>query len=768
MKGSSRRLIRAVFLAGIAAGGALLLLFIYLPFSPEEIETWDSSPVLLDNRGEPFFAALSKSSEWSIPIPLSEMGKWIPLAAVEVEDRRFRDHMGIDLISVFRALLQNIRSGRVVSGASTITSQLIRLSHPRPRTIQTKLIEFAAAVKAEKVFSKDRILELYLNRAPFGGNIRGVQAAALMYFSKSAAELSLAEAALLVGMLKGPSLYRPDRNPEMSRGRRDFTLSLLAERGIITGLQFHRAMKELLPKERRSLPSKAWHFALSILDENREGGMIQTTLDTRVQELLERTLAASLAALPAEITAAGIVMENKTGAILAYCGNGRLGTELPGSWVDCARSPRSPGSALKPFAYLAAFERGTHTPSTLMADTPLAFSGNAPRNFDMTYRGPVPLRTALADSLNVPAVRILRAAGPELVLDLLRNAGFRTLSKPTGYYGDSLILGGGEVTLLQMAEAYCMLANLGIRRSPVFLRDENLPERRITSEGAAFLIADILKDTGRLLPVQGKRIEREKGWFAFKTGTSYGYRDAWTAAYNPKFTVIIWMGDPSGKPHGELVGIHAAAPVIVEILRSLPETGWYEPPSGVETRAVCALSGAPPSPVCPSTRTEYALAGISSPAPCQLHVSRDGEVKIVWPAELEEYALRRALEFRTGREAAIVSPLPGSKYFLTPFGGDQKTALKAEGATPPVYWFVGGKFIGKQEGTVPLFWILEKGTHSVSLVDSRGKTATSRITVESIAKDPAESPGQAPLLLTPADRNESPPPGLQKVPALSR
>jgi len=364
------------------------------------------------------------------------MGKWIPLAAVEVEDRRFRDHRGVDLISVIRAVLQNIRSGRVVSGASTITSQLIRLSHPRPRTIQTKLIEFAAAVKAEQVFSKDRILELYLNRAPFGGNIRGVEVAARMYFSKSAAELSLAEAALLVGMLKGPSLYRPDRNPETSRSRRDFILSLLAERGIISGGQLRLALSEPLPEERRSLPSKARHFALAALGDRRQGGMIHTTLDTRIQELLERTLGASLAALPEEITGAGIVMENKTGEIRAYCGNVRLGTGLSGSWVDCARSPRSPGSALKPFAYLAAFERGTHTPSTLMADTPLAFSGNAPRNFDMTYRGPVPLRTALADSLNVPAVRILRAAGQELVLDLLRNAGFRTLSKPTGYYSE--------------------------------------------------------------------------------------------------------------------------------------------------------------------------------------------------------------------------------------------------------------------------------------------------------------------------------------------
>ncbi|HRX26119.1 MAG TPA: penicillin-binding protein 1C [Aminivibrio sp.] len=750
MRGSFRRLLPAAVVSALLAGGAFLFLA-SLPYPENAITGWPTSPVLLDRKGGVFAVFLSENSEWSIPVPLGAMGKWLPLVAVEVEDRRFREHIGIDWIALLRATIQNARAGRVVSGASTITSQLVRLTEPRPRTLKTKILEFTAAVKTEQHFSKDRILELYLNRAPFGGNIRGVEAAARIYFSKSATEVSLAEAALLVGMLRGPSVYRPDRNPEAAIGRRNAILSSLAGRGVITAEQYSHALAEKLPQSRGNLPAKAWHFALAALGDRKEGGTIRTTLDSSVQALLERTLASALSSMPPEVTAAGIVMDNDTGDILAYSGNGRLGSGLPGSWVDCARSPRSPGSALKPFAYLAAFDRGILTPSSLLADTPLAFSGQAPRNFDLTYRGPVTARTALADSLNVPAVRVLRAAGPELVLDLLRNAGFLTLNRPTGHYGDSLILGGCEVTLLQMAEGYGVLAALGVHRRPRFLSGEPFPERRILPEAAPFLVADILKDTGRLLPVHGRRIEHRRDWFAFKTGTSYGYRDAWTAAYNPRHTVVVWMGDPAGAPHPELVGLSAAAPAIVEVLRALPATVWYEPPPGVESRTVCTLSGAPPSPLCPSTRTEYAIAGVSSTTPCTLHVIRNGAPAVRWPAELEEFALRRSLEFETGRTVSIVSPLPGSRYFLTPLGGEQKTALKAEGAVPPVYWFVGGAFAGRQEGNAPLFWSLRKGRHTVSLVDSRGRTASSWVIVEAIEKGPEHRPGPSSLLLTPVD-----------------
>lgn len=744
-----RRSLLATFVALALAVGGGLLWFSSVSLRMEEILEWPTSPVLTDRNGEVLSVFLSSSSEWSVPIPLEQMGRHLPMVAVEVEDRRFMKHGGVDLAALARASWQNLRTGKVVSGASTITSQVVRLSHPRARTLGTKLIEFATAMKLEGLLSKDKILELYLNRAPFGGNIRGVEAAARIYFSKSAKEVSLGEAALLVGMLKGPTLYRPDRNPEAARTRRDAILSSLLERGAITEEQHRLATEELVPSARGTFPSKAFHFSLAALGERREGGEIRTTLDPGLQSLLERTLSASLASLPGDITSAGVIMDNDTGDILAYVGNARMrspyvrDTHRDAVWVDCARRPRSPGSALKPFVYLAAFDRGLLTPSSLLSDTPLSFSGQAPRNFDLSYRGPVSARTALSDSLNVPAVRVLRMVGPEATLDLLRTAGFSFLTRGPSHYGDSLILGGCETSVLQMAEAYGALASLGVRRSPRFLMDEPSMSQRLASEAAAFMTADILRDTGRLLPLHGKRIEHGEEWFAYKTGTSYGYRDAWTAAYNPRHTVVIWMGDPSGKAHPELVGINAAAPAIVEILRVLPLAGWYERPLQITTRPVCSLSGQPLSPLCPLSRQDYAIEGVSSSVPCSMHAYRDGTPAIIWPAELEDYAVRRPVSaFKEGK-VSIVSPLPGARYILTPLGGEQRAALKAEGAELPVYWFVGGEFVGRQDDWNAIFWRLEKGVYTVSMVDAAGRTATSRFTVA--------SPG-------PAGRDESAPP----------
>ena len=749
-KPAFRRFVLAALLLFAAAAGGGFLFTANIPFSAKQLEEWKTSPCLTDRAGEVFSVFLSEDSEWSLPVPLAAMGKWIPLVALEVEDRRFRQHPGVDPRALLRAFFGNLRAGRVVSGASTITSQLVRLSHPRPRTFRTKLYEFAEALRAERVLSKDRILELYLNRAPFGGNIRGVEAASRMYFSKGARELSLAEAALLVGMLRGPSVYRPDRNPGRALERRNSILEGLEERGVISKDILRLAKAEKLPSGRGAFPSRAWHFALAALGERKEGGEIKTTLSLPLQELLERTLASSLASLPREITAAGVILANSTGEVLAYCGNGRLGSEAAGSWVDCGRSLRSPGSALKPFA---AFDRGLYTPASLLADTPLAFSGQSPRNFDLTYRGPVAARTALADSLNVPAVRVLRAVGNESVLDLLRNVGFLSLDKSTGHYGDSLILGGCEVTLLQMAGAYTVLSTLGTLRTPTFLPGEILPPRRVVSEGSAFMVADILKDPGRLLPLHARRVEGRGHWFAFKTGTSYGYRDAWTAAYTPSFTLVIWFGDPSGESHPELVGLHASAPAMVEILRTVSKGEWYDPPAGVAVRRVCSLSGQPPSHACPSVRDDYYLPGISSSQPCALHRFTKEGTSVVWPSELEDYALRRALAVERPPEISIISPLPGSVYFLTPLGKDQKVALKAEGARLPVYWFVGGEFAGKQESRLPLFWPLAGGSHRVSLVDGDGRTASSEVTVRTIEKGPEGSPSgpDGSLSLMPVD-----------------
>ncbi|MCL2009900.1 MAG: penicillin-binding protein 1C, partial [Synergistaceae bacterium] len=674
------------------------------------VENWAVSPALYDAKGRLFHVRLSADSEWSLPVTLSEMGRWLPIVATGVEDRRFYSHPGVDFLALCRATWQNAVSLRVVSGASTITSQVIRLSisnsEHRRRNLLTKTREFALALKLERVMSKDDILETYLNRAPFGGNIRGVQAAAMIYFGKPAAKLSPGEACLLIGMLKSPSYYRPDRRPEAARRRRDFIIRLLGKRSVFTREEAESALLEELPSRWQPPPMRAFHFAEAVFSgESPEGiasfsgeslfagfaGRFDTTLDLEIQTKLEAIMRGAVAPLPDAVTAAAGVVDNKSGALVAWVGNARFPgapgpvKEYRSAWVDCGRALRSPGSALKPFAYLAAFDKGFLTPGSLLADSPLAFSGRAPRNFDLTYRGAVSARVALSDSLNAPAVRVLRMTGPESVLDTLRAFGFESLNEHASYYGDSLILGGCEVSVMQMLTAYSALANGGVYRRVALLKKD--PRRnegtRLASEAAAWMVSDILDSRSRLSAFAretlGNRAAGGGGaWrVAFKTGTSYGLRDAWTAAWTPDLTVVVWVGDPAGTTWPGLVGAQVAAPVAVAVLRVLsPISRWYDPPEGIALREVCSLSGRPPSAACLSTKRDWHIEGVSRSVVCDLHVIRDGKSALLWPVEL---AMRNTpiSEIRKRPYVGITSPISGATYYLTPLGGEQKIPLRA-------------------------------------------------------------------------------------------
>lgn len=416
-----RKISRSAIWALAAAAVALLASWLMIP--APKVDDFAVSPTLLDRRGRMFHARLSADGEWLLPTPLSEMGPWLPKVAVAIEDKRFRTHPGVDFLALSRAAAQNLYNRRVISGASTITVQVVRLSAVKKRTMFNKYVEFIQALKLERRLRKEEILEIYLNRAPFGGNLRGAEAAARGYFDKSARDLSLGESALLVALLRGPSLYRPDRKPALARQRRDLLLDRLVDRGIISEAESSAAKAEPIVGRRgfsrQSMPRRAWHFAETALAEAGEtkawrwGGAdrkygLPTTLDLDLQDRLELRLSQGLSAFPRRVTGAGALMNNRDGAILAYVGNARWTDETEGqNWIDCARAPRSPGSALKPFIYLQAFADQGLTPASLLADTPLRMSGQAPRNFDEYYRGPVSAGTALADSLNVPAVRVL-------------------------------------------------------------------------------------------------------------------------------------------------------------------------------------------------------------------------------------------------------------------------------------------------------------------------------------------------------------------------
>ncbi len=770
------------------------------------------SPVLLDNKGNLIHARLSSDQEWCLPIPLEEMGDWLPKTLVAIEDKRFYSHSGVDFLALGRAMGQNLTAGRVVSGASTITSQLVRLSVPRERTLSAKFLEFVGALKLESRLSKDQILEYYLNRAPFGGPIRGVEAAARMYFGKRAKELSLGEAALLVGLLKGPTAYRPDRNPKAALARRQMIITKVAEQTGFPDDLKALALEEPLPKFRPGMPAGAWHFAdLAFATLPPQGGVVRSTLDSRVQGLLERVLKEQLGHVRDDITAAGVVVDNRTSSIIAYVGNARFDPASRIQWVDCAVAPRSPGSTLKPFIYLKAMEAGHIIPASLLADTPLQLGGEAPRNFNKFYRGPVTVHAALAESLNTPAVRVMRMLGVREALAVLRRAGFSFLDRKEEDYGDSLVLGAGEVTALELARSYTALANLGLDR-PLLLRraapagaedgggpqgdfaeggsgservrgsrlvpleaygsslrpedfqgsdqdgwapamplpsglangplqtvaaraGELPPARRLYSQEAAFLTADILKDPGRL-PFLAQLVQlRESAPVAFKTGTSFGLRDAWTAAYCPGYTVVLWFGRAGGGPDSRLIGISMAAPGAIAILRSLnagvsPEKGWYKIPPGVGKAQVCSLSGAAVSPFCPSRRTVPILRNVWRTVPCDMHVLRDGKIALVWPPELEDFNRKRFAQEDLSRKAMIVSPMPGSRYLVTPGARRHPIALKAEGVVYPVHWYANGEYLGVQEREdLPLYWMPQGGEHSISLLDSQERVAVITVPV---------------------------------------
>lgn len=697
--------------------------------NPERVTVIFGSPAMYDSEGRLFHVRLSPASEWQIPIPLDDMGKWLPLVAVNAEDGRFYRHPGIDVIAMSRAIAQDILRWDIVSGASTITSQVIRLAvserEGRKRTPSTKIREFIMALRLERQLTKAKILECYLNLAPFGGNIRGVQAASLIYFGKTASQISPGEACLLIGMLKGPTLYRPDTRPKSAMKRRNEIISLMERKKVFTLDEARRARLEELPRRKFELPSRAWHYSELVFSRNPEHSeRYNTALNIETQTKLEAILRQSLNDFPSDVTLSAGIVENASGNLVAWVGNARFSYSKDAhsaSWVDCGRSPRSPGSTLKPFAYLCAIEQGILSPSTLLADTSIAFSGRAPRNFDLTYRGAVTARTALHESLNAPAVRVLRSAGNDSVLSLMRQSGYRHLTQPAKYYGDSLILGGCDVTLLEQLEAYTSLASLGVHRPLRLLQENTQTSERIASESGCWIVGDMLQHEGEL-SLFARGTLGGKWRVALKTGTSYGLRDAWACAWTPDYTVCVWAGRPDGSTWEGLTGARAAAPVAVKVLRVVsPKSTWYARPEGVISRRVCSLSGKPPTALCPAVKLEWAVDGVTQTLPCDMHGVKS--------------AVRMPAEFGPGQSAGkisrlkIISPIPGASYFAAPLDTERRIPMKAEGARGNIWWYLDGEYIGMSHAGRVFFHGVPDGEHVVSVADEAGRSAAVSVRV---------------------------------------
>lgn len=715
-----------------------------LPALPGSVFRYPTSVFVYDTSGGLIYAQLSEADEWCIPVSLDKMGRWTRAAVVAIEDRRFYRHGGVDFRAVIRAASQNLRAGQVKSGASTITAQLVRMSDPRPRTIGAKLVEFLGACQLETRLGKDEILERYLNRAPFGGNIRGVEAASRIYFGKPASGLSLGESVLLAGLLRAPSRMRPDRYPLRAKKLRDQLLVKLEKERVITGGYCEKARMEPVAAARHAMPRQSRHAAVRAALENFPGTRVDSCIVPQIQALLERVLRNALSALPDEITASAVVVQNETRQVVGYVGNARFGSGLPGSDVDCASAPRSPGSTLKPFVYAASFARGLRTPASLAADTPVAFSGNAPRNYDLTYRGPVTTRLALAMSLNAPAVRVLRETGYRNVLDLYRRIGFSHIDRESGHYTDSLVLGGCEVSLLQLASAYAVLAGGGQYRTLRFSGAASPEATTIFSPEVAFMITDILREEKRLLPLYQQIYEAPGRTVAFKTGTSYGARDAWAAAYAGAYTVCVWFGDPAGASHPQLVGLELAAPAALRIFAELPNAKQedFAPPEGIYRRAVCALSGAPLSDACPNSAEDYAIRGVSQQKLCGMHVLAGGRALILWPEELRKWSQIRGREGADARQDSsvrITRPRAESEVPLMAGARTLRLFVSAE-SDGEQFWYLNGRFVAKNAGPDGLFLDVGSGRHRLSVLSGEKSDAIEfEVVAEGNSKAPAHN-----------------------------
>ena len=703
----------------------------------EMAEDYPCGTLLRDDSGRLLRVTLGKGDVDCRPSYAADRDDWIVKALVAGEDHRFFSHFGVNPLSVVRATFQNVFARRRISGASTLTMQASRLICPHPRTLAWKYVESFRAMQIECRHDKLWILSQYLNRAPFGSNLVGVEAAANGWFGKRAKDLGLGEAAMLAGMVQSPSRFRPDRHMDSALKRRDWVLSRMLELGMIDRAQHEGARSSRPRLLRGTRPFDEPFFcdwAMRHVERRSLSGRdVTTTLNADVQA---RARHAADSASAGGLSAAAVVMRANTGEVLALACSGDYFSPEAGQ-VNTALSPRPAGSTLKPFLTALAFDRGLVTPDERLADVPKAYHGYNPQNFDATHRGTVTAADALVLSLNLPFVELLQRVGLSSFGGTLRSLGCLNMSDADETYGLGMAIGHVHVSLIELVGAYACLASGGTRVEPCALRDEVQTTSaqhgsRIFSKGACWLVADILSGEERSAAALGHVADVKTARFAWKTGTSAAYRDAWTVAWNPEYVVGVWCGHKSGRfGDSTVVGALAAAPHCWELARSLypaDEGPWFERPPEVFEREVCAESGLPATPECPERRQGRALLGRSPHILCPMHrIGADGEAETRRDAFVDAYAgtagKARRLAIRKPDDGAVfrlIGSLPSQRIVCTVAGNVENGRL---------WWFVDGKAAGETVGSQKFAWPPELGVHRISCSTADGVSASVSVTV---------------------------------------
>lgn len=582
------------------------------------------STVVTDRNEELLGARIASDGQWRFP-PRNTTPEKIKECLITFEDKHFYHHWGVNPFAIGRAFYQNVKNKRIVSGGSTLTMQTIRLARNESRTFREKLIEMIWATRLEFRASKEEILSMYISHAPFGGNVVGLDAAAWRYFGHSADDLSWAESAMLAVLPNAPAMIHLSKGRKTLLDKRNRLLKQLLEKKTIDSSTYELAISEPLPDEPHPLPQIA-PYLVSRFYQERNGEYSRSTINkgiqTQIEDLAERW---SNEFRRSDIrNLAILVIDIPSNQVVAYCGNVHFDQKQGGNQVDVIQAPRSTGSILKPFLYYAMLQEGSLLPDMLLPDVPININGFTPQNFSMQFEGAVPASEALARSLNIPAVTMLQRYGVPKFHSFLQQIGLKTINRSSSHYGLSLILGGAEATLWDVTNAYAMMGR-SLLQLPQRSCSLLLPTSRITEStdpfqpGAVWQTFDALKEVNRPEEIDWKSIPSMQT-IAWKTGTSYGFRDAWAVGVTPRYAVGVWVGNATGEGKPGLVGAQTAGPVLFDIFNLLPSSSWFTRPAGIFVEAeVCRKSGHLKGRFCDETDTLLVLpAGLRTEA-CPYH-----------------------------------------------------------------------------------------------------------------------------------------------------
>jgi penicillin-binding protein 1C len=682
--------------AALLAGGFAILDRVY-PLDLSQAS--EVSAVVVDREGRFLRAFTTPSGAWRLAARPDEVSPLYLEMLLAYEDRRFRHHPGVDPLALLRAATQWAGSGRIVSGGSTLTMQVARLLAPEPRSLATKARQAFRALQLELALSKDEILALYLARAPFGGNLEGVRAASLAWFGKEPRHLTAGEAALLIALPQSPAATRPDRNPAAAKAARDKVLTVLERRGVISGATAAEARAEPIPRVRRALPFLAPHATAALRAAAPKFARIASTLDARVQEAMAALAKSELAAFAPEANVAILVADHASGELRAYVGTADFFAARRQGQVDMARAIRSPGSTLKPFIYGLGFDLGLVHPDTTVTDGPTRFGDYRPENFMRHYLGEVSVRTALQQSLNVPAVAVLEGIGAERFTGLLRAAGitlrFEDPNEPPGL---PVALGGVGTSLADLVTLYAALGSGGTVRPLTLAPQAQAREgKRILSAAAAWHLARILEAAPPPADEVPRAFLSRPFDIAYKTGTSYGFRDAWALGYDGRHVIGVWVGRPDGTPSPDRYGRATALPILFKAFDLLTESR-----SGAAGRAM---------PV----RPREALVAANDRLPPTLR-------------RYEPRARRAALAGRAANGAGLTISFPpaGATVALERKGETRPHLfLVAEGGARPLRWLVNGQLVATAAQARQAFWRVDgEGFVRITVIDAEGNSAS--------------------------------------------